>query len=90
MALPTHVTVTAPPGRRTPVHHEDGVEPGGDPLHLVSGKVRRVKYSQTTMRSIARGDLILCNMDGHAVESAEAAAAPDEPPAAAPAKKGDK
>src|SRR5678815_4684752 len=80
MALPTHVTVTAPEGRRTPVHHEDGVEPGGDLLVVTPDVVRRVRYSHTTLRSIGRGDLILCNMDGTPVDSVDLAAAPDEIP----------
>jgi hypothetical protein len=93
MALPTHVTVTAPEGRTTPVHHEDGVEPGGGQLVIIAGRVRRVKWSQTTMRSRNRGDLILCNMDGEPVDSAEAAAAPADFPwegRIAKAKKGSK
>jgi len=81
MALPTHVTVTAPDdGRRTPVHPDDGVEPGGGPLFVTAERVRRVAYSHTTLRSIGRGDLILCNMDGEPVDSAELAVAkPDFP-----------
>jgi hypothetical protein len=78
MALPTHVTVTAPAGRRTPVDAADGVEPGGGPLFVTSERVRRVRFSHTTLRSINRGDLVLCNMDGAGVASAELAAAPDE------------
>lgn len=81
MAIPTHVTVTAPDdGRRTPVDARDGVEPGGDPLHVTSERARCVRFSHTTMRSIARGDLILCNMDGTPVDSAELAIAPADFP----------
>lgn len=80
MALPTHVTVTAPLGRRTPVHSEDGVEPGGGPLYVTHEHVDRVRYSHTTLRSIGRGDLVLCNMDGNPVDSWELAAAPEELP----------
>lgn len=78
MARPTHVTVTAPEGRRTPVASEDGIEPGGGQLQVTHGAVRRVRYSQTIARSIGRGDLLLCNMDGKLVESADLAAAPKD------------
>lgn len=95
MALPTFVTVMAPEGRQTPVHHEDGVEPGGGQLVVTGDRVRRVRWSQTTMRSRMRGDLILCNMDGTPVDSVELAVAPADFPgegriAKALAKKGDK
>lgn len=95
MALPTHVTVTAPEGRRTPVHRDDGVEPGGGQLVVTHEAVRRVRWSQTTMRSRGRGDLILCNMDGGPVDSVDLAAAPEDFPAdgkpiVKPAKKGAK
>lgn len=79
MPDPTHITVTAPKGKRTPVHPADGVEPGGALLCVVEGEIRRVRYSQTTRRSVARGDLIPCDMNGAAVGVA-LAAAPDELP----------
>lgn len=69
----THVTVTAPEGRRTPVYERDGVEPGGGPLYVESDFVVTVGYSHTTIRSINRGDLVLCDMNGAAVASAELA-----------------
>lgn len=72
----THITVSAPEGRCTPIHREDGVEPGGAPLRIVAGKVGRVVYSQTIRRAIARGDLFPCDMDGRRVESATMASAP--------------
>lgn len=82
MAIPTHIYVTAPPGRVTPMHHDDAVEPGGAQLLVRPGQVRRVRYwrpdgstSQTIRRSRNRGDLVLCNMDGTPVDSFEAAAA---------------
>jgi hypothetical protein len=78
MAPLTHVTVIAPPERRTPVDAADGVEPGGGPLYVTADEVRRIKYSHTTIRSIGRGDLILCNMDGEPVASVDLAAAPVE------------
>lgn len=87
MALPTHVTVTAPPGRRTPVDAKDGVEPGGGPLYVTAERVRRVRFSHTTHRSIGRGDLILCNMDGAPVAMVDQASAPDDlPPGGLPVK----
>lgn len=69
------VTVTAPEGRRTPIDRHDGVEPGGGQLQVTHEHVCRVRYSHTIQRSIARGDLILCNMDGEPVASVEAALA---------------
>ena len=77
MAAITHVTVTAPEGRRTPVNPEDGVEPGGGQMFVTSADVCRVRYTHTTIRSIGRKDLILCNMDGAPVASAELASAPE-------------
>lgn len=83
----THVFVTAPEGRLTPVHRDDGIEPGGGVLYVRSGEVRAVRYwrgegktSQTVRRSRDRGDLVLCNMDGVPVDSYEAAAADVELP----------
>jgi hypothetical protein len=76
MAPPTHITVTAPPGRKTPIHKADGVDPGGSTMYVEAGIVRRVANSQTVRRAIARGDLLLCNMNGADVDSVELAAAP--------------
>lgn len=78
MAPITHVNVTAPEGRRTPIDHNDGVGPGGRQMHVTSDVVARVAWSQSTYRSAARGDLILCNMDGTPVASADLAASPSE------------
>lgn len=80
MTHPTHVHVKAPEGRLTPVHKDDGTEIDGGQLLVKHGEVRRVRWSQTTLRSWGRGDLILCDMNGNAVQSAELAAAPDELP----------
>lgn len=80
MAPVTHVTVTAPEGRRTPVNADDGVEPGGGQMFVTSAHVCRVRYTHTTIRSIGRGDLVLCNMDGSPVVSVDLASAPDELP----------
>lgn len=82
MPAPSHITVTAPPGVVTPIHQTDGVEPGGAQLRVAAGEIVRVRYagSSAIRRSIARGDLIPCNMDGKRAASAEAAAARDELP----------
>lgn len=78
---PAYITVTAPSGRRTPIHHEDGTEPGGGQLCVVAGEIIRVRYagSQTIRRSIGRGDLIPCDMNGAAVGVALAASADELP-----------
>lgn len=70
MPDPAFITVTAPPGRRTPIHRDDGAEPGGAQLCAVEGEIIRVRYakSQSIRRSIARGDLIPCDMNGAAVD----------------------
>jgi hypothetical protein len=74
----THVTVTAPEGKRTPIHPDDGVEPGGAQLHVVAPNVYRVRYSQAIRRACGRGDLIPCDANGAPVASLELAAAPDD------------
>lgn len=76
MTAPSHITVTAPPGRTTPIHQLDGRGPA------VDGEVIRVRFagSHTVRRSIGRGDLIPCDMSGSAVPSIELAAAPEEIP----------
>jgi len=79
MPDPTHITVTAPAGRRTPIGRRDGAEPGGSQLCVVRGVVCRVRYSQDVRRSIARGDLIPCDMNGAPV-TVTLAAAPSELP----------
>lgn len=80
MANLTHITVTAPPGRRTPIHPSDGVRPGGGALYVEHGCVERVRYSQTVRRSLGRGDLISCDLNGAPV-TVTLAAAPMEIPA---------
>lgn len=76
MTVPSHITVTAPPGRTTPIHHLDGRGPA------VAGEIIRVRFagSSTIRRSIGRGDLIPCDMSGSVVPSVDLAAAPDELP----------
>lgn len=86
MSSPTHIMVTAPSDRVTPIHAADGIEHSGAQLRVTAGRVVRVRYSQTTRRAIARGDLIACNMAGAAVSSIDLAAAPDELPAPPAAK----
>lgn len=78
MPDPTHITVTAPPDRVTPIHEADGITPGGGQLRVRAGVVARVRYSQSVRRSIARGDLIPCNMSGAAAPSIDLADAPEE------------
>lgn len=81
MSDPSHITVTAPPGRLTPVHRADGAEPGGALLCAKAGEIIRVRFagSSAIRRSIARGDLVPCNMSGAAV-GVHFAAAPNELP----------
>ncbi len=79
MADPTHITVTAPIGRHTPIHPSDGAEPGGGLLYVEPSTVCRVRYSQTIRRALSRGDLIACNMDG-APSTVTLAAAPEDLP----------
>lgn len=76
----THINVTAPEGRVTPIHHTDGASPGGGQLRVTSDVVARVRWlgSQNIRRAIKSGDLIMCDMNGAHVPSAEAAAAPAE------------
>lgn len=73
MADDVFVYVTVPEGRRTPIHKDDGKEPGGKQLHVLSGTVSRVKWSQNTRRSVNRHDLVLCKRDGTPVETFEQA-----------------
>lgn len=80
MNHPTHVTVTAPDGRLTPIHPDDGVGLGGAPLRVDSARVARVRWSQTTRRAVERGDLILCTRAGKAVPTAREAACPEDLP----------
>lgn len=81
MPDPSHITVTAPQGVTTPIHRLDGSEPGGGQLCVRAGEIVRVRYagSQTVRRSIGRGDLIPCDMNGASVGVA-LAFAPDELP----------
>jgi hypothetical protein len=95
MPDPTHITVTAPAGKATPIHSDDGFSPGGVQLQVTTAFVDRVRLSQSVRRAIGRGDLVPCDMSGSVVPSdhLELAAAPEDLPArierriAAPAKK---
>lgn len=82
MPAPFHITVTAPPGRVTPIHTTDGAEPGGAQLRVIEGEVFRVRFvgSQAIRRAIARGDLVMCDLNGAPVASAELAACPTDLP----------
>lgn len=77
MPQSTHIKVTAPKGRMTPIGRADGTEPGGGLLHVTSAVVCRVRYSQDVRRAMARGDLIPCDMNGAAC-TITLADAPDE------------
>lgn len=74
--MPSHVTVTAPPGRLTPIHPDDGSGVGGLRLTVDPDHVARVRWSPTTRRAHKRGDLILCKLDGTPVKTPDEAAAP--------------
>jgi hypothetical protein len=88
MFQPTHIYVTAPQGRLTPIHPDDGIEPGGFPMRAKAGEASMVRYwivqpnghvivSQTTRRAITRGDLIPCNDKGTPVDDVDAAQVPE-------------
>lgn len=79
MRTPAYITVTAPPGRVTPIHRDDGVDLGGGQLTVSAGEIVRVRYakSQSIRRRIAAGDLVPCDMNGAAV-GVDLAAAPRE------------
>jgi hypothetical protein len=72
-----YITVTAPPGRLTPIHEGDGVDPGGAQLRVDHEHVCRVRLSQTVLRAINRGDLKPCTLDGTHVAAVADAIAPD-------------
>lgn len=74
---PTHITVTAPEGRKTPIHPNDGSDPESPTLMFVEhGTIARVKYSADVRRAIARGDLIAVDGDGAHTTDLEKASAP--------------
>lgn len=77
MPRPDYITVTAPPGRATPIHKDDGVDLLGGQLQVTEADVCRVRYSQTVQRSINRGDLITCTSDGAHCILAQASAPRD-------------
>jgi hypothetical protein len=77
MAETVFITVTAPAGRMTPIHERDGREPNGSQLRVEHGTVCRVRASQTVMRSVMRGDLLLCRVDGTLVTALADAIAPE-------------
>jgi hypothetical protein len=68
----THITVTAPEGRLTPIAPNDGVDPSAALLLVEPGTVCRVRLSADVRRSLARGDLMPCNTEGKAVKLEEA------------------
>lgn len=64
----THITVTAPEGRKTPIAPNDGIDPESHMLFVDPGTVCRVRYSADVRRAITRGDLVPCGLDGKPVE----------------------
>lgn len=72
--MPTHILVTAPEGRKTPIGANDASDPTGGLLLVEPGRVTRVRYSQDVRRSVARGDLLPCNLHGTTVALEQAAA----------------
>lgn len=62
--MPEYITVTAPKDRKVPINPNDGTDPNGTILFVTSEGVTRVRYSQDVRRSINRGDLIPCTLDG--------------------------
>lgn len=82
MTVPAYITVTAPPGRVTPMHPSDCAGLGPGQPTVSAGEIVRVRCagSQTVRRAVGRGDLIPCDMNGARVESYELAACPEELP----------
>lgn len=74
----THITVTAPEGRKTPIAPNDGVDPSGTLLYVDPGSVCRVRYSADVRRAIGRGDLVLCDLQAKPVKELEQAACPKQ------------
>lgn len=79
MAQFEYITVTAPSGMTTPIHPNDGREPGGGLLYANSSTIVRVRRSQDIRRACGRGDLIPCDMNGAPV-MLHLAGAPEELP----------
>jgi len=75
MADDVFVYVTAPEGRRTPIHRDDGREPGNKQLHVLPGTVSRVRWSQHTRRAAGRIDLVLSKRNGMPAQTFEEAIA---------------
>lgn len=81
---PTHILVTAPKGRKCPIHPSDGSDAGGL-LFVEHGegeapRVTRVKYSQDIRRAIGDGDLIPSKLDGTPAKDLDEAACPEPLP----------
>lgn len=71
---PTHIFVTAPEGRLTPINPTDGSD-GAGLLYVEHGRTTRVKYSADVRRAIADGDLIPVTIGGVHVKEIDKAAA---------------
>lgn len=78
MAKPTHVFVTAAPGREVPMPKRQVAAAGARTLRVKSGTVQRVPYTSYTRRRIARGDLLLVDRAGAAAKNISDAAAPPQ------------
>lgn len=74
---PTHVYVTAAPGKEVPFSQSEASAPGMALLIAKPGKVHRVPYSTSVRRRINAGDLRLVNKHGQVVKDAEHAKAED-------------
>ena len=73
MPQPTHILVTAMPGREAPFAAGEASAP-----RAKAGKVYRVAYSTSTRKRITSGDLALVNRHGQRVTELEHANAPDD------------
>lgn len=56
--MPEYITVTAPKGRKAPIHPSDGSDPEGGLLFVTDERVCRVRYSGDVRRALRDGDLI--------------------------------
>jgi hypothetical protein len=62
--IPTHVYVTANPGKTVPIARSDASAPGAELLKCTEGNVYRLPWNTNTRRRINAGDLSLCDRDG--------------------------
>jgi hypothetical protein len=74
--IPTHIFVTAEPGRLVPVPLSEASAPGATLLKCEEGKLYRVPWSTYTRRRIAAGDLAMVDATGAKTSDLQKAAAP--------------